>query len=127
MPCFALLVCTAFALHIKLFISAHEFSHFYSSNSLPHPTAEGVSCVVLHCWLGLNHHKVSCYTFSHFTVEGLRGCSKNSSSRYYELHGKKNSLCAAAKFKRLPSKYEYNSSKHKQINVSINISIFIAV
>jgi len=38
-PCFGLLVCAAFTLPVKLFfISAHEFSHFFPSNSVLHPT-----------------------------------------------------------------------------------------
>lgn len=59
---------------------------------------------------------VSCYIVSHFIMEGLRGYSKNSSSRYYDLQGKANSLCVVAKSKRLASKYEYNSPKHRQTN-----------
>lgn len=42
--------------------------------------------------------------------------SKKSPSRYYELQSKANSLCVAAKFKRLTSKYEYNSPKQIQTN-----------
>lgn len=34
-PWFGLLACTAFALPNKLFLSQHEFSHFYVSSSFP--------------------------------------------------------------------------------------------
>lgn len=43
---------------IKLFISINEFSHFYASNSLPHPTEEeqGSSFMGMSCWLQLSHN-----------------------------------------------------------------------
>lgn len=44
-PCFAMLEHRAFALPYRaVFISAHEFCHYYSADSLPHPTC-GVSWV----------------------------------------------------------------------------------
>lgn len=41
-------------------ISSHEFSHFYTSDCLPHPTRrEGMSsCMGLSYWLGLNHDNI---------------------------------------------------------------------
>jgi len=56
-----------FYLLICLFLS-HGFSHFYPSDSLPHPTRkEWVSgCLMLSCWLGLNHNiLLSSPTFPH--------------------------------------------------------------
>lgn len=64
-------------------MSTHVFSHF--SCSLPHPTVgEWVnSCVVLSCWLGLNHDKgylcyndfrkkhIVCLCFLHFFMDKL--------------------------------------------------------
>ena len=54
--CFAC-ECSFCFTYYTVFISSHEFSHLYSSDSLPHPTRqEWVSgCLVLSCHLGLNH------------------------------------------------------------------------
>lgn len=55
MPCFALPVCTAFALSV--FISTHEFSHFllvWFSHSIGRECAS--ECVVLFCLLVLTHN-----------------------------------------------------------------------
>lgn len=43
--------------YLTVFNSTHDFSHFYPSDSLPHPTRgeQASSCVVLSCQLGLNH------------------------------------------------------------------------
>ena len=53
--CFACMCSFCFP-YETVFISTHEFSHFYPSDSLPHPTGgEWVSgCVVLSCQLRLN-------------------------------------------------------------------------
>jgi len=57
-PCFALLVCTAFALPVKLPLSQTcTFSYFYPSASLSHLIESGwmSRCLVLSCLLGLTH------------------------------------------------------------------------
>lgn len=41
--CFALLQCAGFARPVTVFISTHEFSRFYPSDSLCYPTGERMS------------------------------------------------------------------------------------
>lgn len=40
-PCLSLLVCIAFAVSLNCLISIQKFSHFFSSNFLPYPSAGG--------------------------------------------------------------------------------------
>ena len=57
-PFFCLACVRGFGLtYSTVFTSAHEFSHFYPSDSLPHPSrGEAASCsAVFSCRLGLNH------------------------------------------------------------------------
>lgn len=56
-----LCLCMQLLLYVTVFISAHRFSHFYSSGSLSSPTGrEGTrGCVMLSNQLGLSHDKKS--------------------------------------------------------------------
>lgn len=55
------------------------------------------------------------------TSPSLRGFSKNSSFRYYELPGKVNSLCVVAKFKEANIKIWIDKQTDKQIHMSTHI------
>lgn len=50
-PCLAWLVWSFFFTCLSVFISPHEFSHFYLSNSLPHPSGGGVGKWLCGAWL----------------------------------------------------------------------------
>lgn len=54
-PCLPWSGCSFCFTYLRIFISPHEFSHFYLSNSLPHPSAGGVNKWLRGAWLPDGH------------------------------------------------------------------------